>query len=364
MHWRSDDDLPARFAGRIPPVATEVIVAISMIALAIGFRLGIDVFFKDVVPFALIFPAIVVATLLAGTRSGILTLVGCQIVVWYFLLPVQRSFAFETSANFVSLLLTTVAEALLLWFVSSYRNAVRETARLEKKRLAAKDFALRELDHRTKNNFQIAGALLHLHASRSSLPEIRDELEAAARRLISIASIHEHLSIAPSAFSCVPLREYLEDICNRVRAGLADEGIVIAADIAPLEVSHELALHLGLIVNELVTNALKHAFAGKGGWINVMLRQENEELLLRVSDNGVGLSMETAAPDTAGIGTKLVDMLAQAIEGSIARTGETGMIVEVRVPVGANGDHSMAAALYGKRASKTQFPVSGQEQVT
>jgi two-component sensor histidine kinase len=187
---------------------------------------------------------------------------------------------------------------------------------------------------------------------------------AAANRLTSIAAIHEHLWIAPSPFSCVPLREYLEEICNRLRGSLTSDGIVIAADIAAVEVAHELALHLGLIINELVTNALKHAFAGRGGWINVMVRQENDELLLRVSDNGIGSSAAPAGHDISGIGTKLVDMLAQAIEGTISRMDEMGTIIEVRVPIDAIGDHSMAAALYGKQRPDPLFLVSGQRQLS
>lgn len=155
-------DLAERFARSVPAVVVQVVVALAMIELAIGLRLAIDLFFKDVVVFALIIPAVVGATLLAGTRSGAIVLVGCQLIAWYVLLPVQHSFRFETWGNLVSLLLTTFAQLLLLWSVASYRKAARAAAETEKRRAIMLDFALRELDHRTKNNFQIAGALLSL----------------------------------------------------------------------------------------------------------------------------------------------------------------------------------------------------------
>lgn len=327
-------DLTERFAHSVPAIVIEVIVALAMIALAIGLRLAIDLVFKDVVVFALIFPALVAATLLAGPRSGAMVLVGCQLIAWYVLLPIQHSFRFETWGNLVSLVLTTFAQLLLLWSVASYRKAARAAAETEKRRATMLDFALRELDHRTKNNFQIAGALLSLHASRSDLPQVREELKAAASRLTSISAIHNHLAVGRSDLSRVALKDYLEDVCSYLRTGLTDDGIIIATDIGAIEISQDCALHLGLIVNELVTNALKHAFDGEGGWINVMARVEDGTLVLRVSDNGRGSTAMAAAG--TGIGTKLIDMLSRAIDGRVERTSGPGTNVEVRVPMDAN----------------------------
>jgi two-component sensor histidine kinase len=332
MLWRERYDLPSRFAGWLPPLVTEILVGLSMIALAIGLRLFIELFFHDVVVFALIFPAVVGATLLAGARSGAIVVVGCQLLAWYVLLPVKNSFRFETWGNVVSLFLTTSAQLLLLWSVSSYRKASRSAADTERQRSEALAVALRELDHRTKNNFQMAAALLHLHSSRSTHPEVRNELAAAASRITSIAAIHEHLSAGRSDLSRVNLRDYLEEICEHIRAGLADGHVRISTDIEELETSADHALHLGLIVNELVTNALKHAFTEEGGRIHVVARAEGGMLLLRVSDDGTG-TMSSKIQQRAGIGTKLMDMLANAIDGKISRRSGPGLIVEVRAPL-------------------------------
>ena len=331
-------DLTERFADSVPVVVTEVLVALAMIALAIGLRLAIDIFFQDVVVFSLIFPAVVGATLLAGPRSGAIVVAGCQLIAWYVLLPVQHSFRFATWGNLASLVLTTLAELLMLWFVASYRKAARAAAETEKRRANMLDFALRELDHRTKNNFQIAGALLNLHASRSDLPQVKEELAAAANRLTSISAIHDHLAVGRSNMTCVALKDYLEEVCGHLRGGLTDESVIIATDIAAVEIAQDSALHLGLIVNELVTNAVKHAFDGEGGWINVKARVEDETLVLLVSDNGRGSTIYI--PDAKGIGAKLIQMLALAIDGEVRCTSGPGTNIEIRVPIGADDGRS------------------------
>jgi two-component sensor histidine kinase len=197
------------------------------------------------------------------------------------------------------------------------------------------------LDHRTKNNFQMAAALLHLHSSRSTHPEVRNELAAAATRITSIAAIHEHLAAGRSDLSRVSLRDYLEEICEHIRTGLADRHVRISTDIEELETPADYALHLGLIVNELITNALKHAFTEDGGRIHVVARTEDGMLLLRVRDDGTG-TMSSKIQQRAGIGTKLMDMLAHAIDGKISRHSGAGLIVEVRAPFNAAGGNSIS----------------------
>lgn len=331
MKWRDEYDLPRRFSGHVSPFVTEIAVALVMVATAIGLRMFIDIFFKDVVVFALIFPAVVGATLLAGPRAGAIVVVFCQLLSWYFLLPVKDSFAFATWGNCISLIVTTLAMLTLLWSVAGFRKAARQAADLEAQRAEGLVLALRELDHRTRNNFQLAGALLHLHGSRHEDARVRQELERAANRLNSIAMIHANLSGGRSDVSHVVLSEYLDEICDHLRSGLTREGIYISTDLAPLPVSHDCALHLGLIVNELVVNALKHAFPGGAGWIAISARADGRDLVVRVSDNGVGLA--PSAPSASGIGGKLVDLLAHRIGARLSRPKAEGTVVEVHMPL-------------------------------
>jgi PAS domain S-box-containing protein len=106
----------------------ESAVALVAIALATGLRLVIDLVFPNVILFALVFPALAAATLVAGWRSGLMVALGCQGIAWYFLVPVRGSFRFTNPSDAVSLLLATAAQLLLLWFIARYRALQRDAA--------------------------------------------------------------------------------------------------------------------------------------------------------------------------------------------------------------------------------------------
>ena len=113
-----------------PAGMVEVLTALAAIVLAIGARLLVEMFFPNIVAFPFIFPAVAVATLLAGWRSGLIVVFGCQILTWYFLVPVKNSFVFATSGDAAGLAIATAAQLVLLFFVARYRQAERATAEL------------------------------------------------------------------------------------------------------------------------------------------------------------------------------------------------------------------------------------------
>ena len=119
MRWREDFDLPGRFQGFLPPVVTQALVALALVLLAVGGRALVGLAFGNVVPFALLFPAIAVATLLAGSRSGLLVVLLGQLTTWYFVLPFHGSFRLAGPGDIASLVLSTFAELLLLCSVST-----------------------------------------------------------------------------------------------------------------------------------------------------------------------------------------------------------------------------------------------------
>ncbi len=120
---------------RYPPLIKEVGVAVAATALAVGLRFLIDISFPNVVPFALVFPAVAGATLLAGWRSGLTVVLTCQTLVWFFLIPPRGSFKLTTASDAMSLLLATGAQLILLWFVARYQQAQRDaTTSLESER--------------------------------------------------------------------------------------------------------------------------------------------------------------------------------------------------------------------------------------
>jgi len=174
IHWRFNFDLPKRFESIAPPVVTEILVGAVSVLLAIGTRLLIDRVFGGVVEFALIFPAVVGATLLAGWRAGALVVCVGQVLAWYFLLPIKGSFQFATAGDAVSLILTTGAEALMLWFVAGYRGAMRRLVEVEGGRVLALQQRVEALNAEARVDAQLRRQEQDLQQTRQNLVAIYD----------------------------------------------------------------------------------------------------------------------------------------------------------------------------------------------
>lgn len=174
---------------------------------------------------------------------------------------------------------------------------------------------LRELQHRVKNQIGIIMSLVSLRARQVSSEEARQELKAVGERIETLRLLNEQLYVAGTSdrLSLRPfLMQLVENLCDLHR-GEAGE---VRLDISILEVdlSPEIAVPLGLILNEFVTNSLKYAFDGQGGVIGVTVDRQDGGLRLRVRDDGKGLPSEphTAKPGS-GTGMKLIEGLARQI---------------------------------------------------
>lgn len=192
-----------------------------------------------------------------------------------------------------------------------------------------------ELNHRVKNNLTIVSGVLTMQARASADAAVRGQLLKAVDRIQSIADLHASLYRSGGKDE-VEAQRYLEELCERLSRTLL-EGRDVRLDLhaEPLTLPLDQAVQLGIIVNELVTNAAKHAYpeAGKGV-IWVRLGRAEGGLRLRVSDLGRGL-----APDTAsGLGMRLVRSLVERAGGEVKVEGARGASVEVRLPIGAPGD--------------------------
>ena len=182
--------------------------------------------------------------------------------------------------------------------------------------LDQRDVLLREIHHRVKNNLQAISNLLHIEKLRlRSDPEAGESLDAMQERLVVIGRLHEQFYRSGDA-SRIALAPYLEQIAASL-VELHGRSGEIALEVAaePLTCDIETALPLGLIVNELVSNSLKHAFPdGRTGGIRLGLRRLGaEEVELTVADDGVGRDAE---PTTRGIGMTLTDALVQQVGAS------------------------------------------------
>lgn len=172
MRWRDSFDLPERFANILPRQVTEILVAAVMVTLAVGGRVLIGLAFQNVVAFALVFPAVVGATLLAGPRSGALVIVCGQLLAWYFLVPYSRSLVFASPSDAVSLALATFAQLLMLWCISGYRRALRDAASREANENAKLEQALDVLNQRAHLDAEVRAREDTLRETRQNLMAI------------------------------------------------------------------------------------------------------------------------------------------------------------------------------------------------
>ncbi|MFQ3621408.1 MAG: transporter substrate-binding domain-containing protein [Spirochaetales bacterium] len=184
-----------------------------------------------------------------------------------------------------------------------------------------KDALMRELLHRTKNNLQLVNSLLSLYLGSSQDPYTRTALSELQNRISSIAIIHEMLCSTGDQLGMVDLKVYLERLIELFKEGfsLEKKNITLTFKGNPLEVTSKMAVLLGLSVNELVSNAVKHAFPTPGrGSIQVALYQPTlEEGILEVQDTGKGFSPGFRPEQADTIGFLTLFSLVDQLEGKL-----------------------------------------------
>ena len=201
---------------------------------------------------------------------------------------------------------------------------VTELRRRERE-LLTKDATIREIHHRVKNNLQTVAALLRLQARRSELPEARDALEEAVRRVGSIALVHELLSTTPD--EAVPFDQVADRVLAMVGEVSSSEGGVRPSrkgtfGVVPAEVATTLAV----VLSELVQNAVEHGLSGSTGSVVVMADREGTRLRVEVLDDGAGVPEGFDPTTSSRLGLQIVRTL---VEGELA-----GRLVVERRPEG------------------------------
>lgn len=201
---------------------------------------------------------------------------------------------------------------------------------------------LREGDHRIKNSLQLVSSLLRLQAKRSEQAPISEALLGAASRVRSVADIHDALQ-GSGGLDAVDLGAVLRKMCASLQGMAGDEGLIeIVVEADSLDVPTQLAQSLALAVNELVVNALRHAFVDRdAGIVRVQLTRLDERVEISVSDDGIG------APDghaiEQGYGMTLVAMMVKKVRGELQTTSAGGMTFRITAPLGQASDQHLNA---------------------
>ena len=205
----------------------------------------------------------------------------------------------------------------------------------EELRRAAEENAvlLKEIHHRVKNNLNVVASLLSMQSMYARLPEDEALFEEARDRVIAMSRIHEKLYKSES-LAAIDIGGYVREVVQGLAMAYSRPDVSVRFGVDRLDLGLDLAVPLGLIINELVTNCYKYAFpAGRGGEITVGLRTGSDGgRVLTVIDNGVGLPASLDPRNPLTLGLNLVNILTEQISGTLTIGREGGTAYAITFP--------------------------------
>jgi two-component sensor histidine kinase len=205
-----------------------------------------------------------------------------------------------------------------------------------------------EISHRIKNNLQIIVGLIAFEAKSMPQPWVQG-YQALQARIGAIAQLYDLISQS-SLGQTIALDAYLREIAKTMSASLLGNksGIVIEVKAEPLKIDTDRAVPFGLLVNELATNAIKHAFPDGIGRVILSVEQVGDQIELTVADDGVGMKGKGSAKVLEKRGSDYVAIFVRQLRGTIivSESKETGTIIRIRLPsllVPSGGAEPLAA---------------------
>ncbi len=228
----------------------------------------------------------------------------------------------DVRGDFIPLLQVAVDSALRQARLQKARDEAEAEVHAARDRYAAlaaeREVLLREVNHRVGNSLQIIASLLHLQANSASQDDVKAALTNAMGRVAAVAQVHRRLYTSHDLKS-VLLNQYLDALLEDLRRsaeGNKMSRLTLKAD--PIEIDPDRAVAIGIIVNELVMNAVKYAYPDCAGPIHVELGSKGDDLVLSISDDGVGLNGKSD-PRSTGMGQRIVTAMASKLEASVER---------------------------------------------
>lgn len=251
------------------------------------------------------------------TSAVLVMLIACGVLALFALISVRRYLA-------------TVHQSRLRLASHNAELEQRVQARTEELAKAAEDAnreraraesLLTDVNHRVGNNLALVSSFLTMQQRAVKNPDAGRALSAARMRVQAIASAHRKLRLGAD-FATVKVNEVLGAVLEDISAGLPPGDLIrIQCQVEPLEINARDAVSLGVLTSELVMNAVKHAFApGETGEVSVLLEHADSVAVLEVSDDGVGWHDNKHSPETAGLGVKIIDMVARQLGGRPERS--------------------------------------------
>jgi two-component sensor histidine kinase len=240
----------------------------------------------------------------------------------------------DVHGEFIPLLQVAIDGALRQARIRKARDDAEAEVHASRDRYAAlaaeREVLLREVNHRVGNSLQIIASLLHLQANSSTQDDVKAALTNAMGRVAAVAQVHRRLYTSHDLKS-VLLNQYLDALLEDLRRSAEGNRMSrLTLKAAPVEIDPDRAVAIGIIVNELVMNAVKYAYPDGAGPIHVVLDAQGDDLVLSIADDGVGLNVKTD-PRSTGMGQRIVSAMASKLEANVERDpAHTGTRIVLR----------------------------------
>ncbi|PWB60501.1 MAG: histidine kinase [Bradyrhizobiaceae bacterium] len=297
-------------------VSTVIVGVLFLLRLGLEERAGTYGFF-------LLLPGVFLAAVLFDRSTGFYATALSVLLVALALAPPLPEAA---DRHLVALALYTLVAAGIAVSSEALRKALERAVAAER----SKAVLLQEMSHRMRNNLTILASLLRLQGRAQADPGVREAFRTAEARVRAVAETHRHLD--GSLAGEVNLGEYLAELVDRLGETLRGvRPIAVRLDADPVQLPGEQAAQIGLIVNELITNAFKYAFPDdRGGSVAASFRREGGGYRLVVADDGVGCPQDARE----GLGLRITRLLVQQLGGTLQRDapGAAGCRVTVVIP--------------------------------
>lgn len=299
-----------RWKGDRHGVSINLSFGIACAAIGITARSLLDIWAPNAAPFALVYPTVLIATLYGRASAGLAAYLISFIWAWWYVLPVERSFRFETSVDTAQFAVNAVCVLIVLALAEAFRRAFRMATEARDLEIERRGVLMTEMEHRTKNNFALVASLLSLQAKNQDDPAVSAALNQAINRIRTFAQAYDSLAMT-EVEGKMPMQHYIHDVVAKVGAAVIPEQVSVEVEAGECLLPQQVAVAIGLFLNEALTNCAKYAFpVGRTGNIRVRFSGSDEGWEISVVDDGVGNAAHGRTVST-GLGQNLMKAFAQ-----------------------------------------------------
>lgn len=220
---------------------------------------------------------------------------------------------------FILLLFIAFFGGVFGYLINKYNDKIRRAKREIADKNEEKDVMLKEIHHRVKNNLHVVNSLLRIQSRSINNEDVKSMFAIAQSRIIAMARLHEKI-YKTNNLTYINVKEHIKELIDDlVKSYNIDKKIQVIINIEPIELSIDTLLPLSLLVNEIISNSLKHAFVEqKNGTIELDLKKmENNSYMLVIGDNGVGMNEKLFEDFVNGLGAKLIKAFVRQLDGNI-----------------------------------------------